>query len=281
MQLACLGSFVAHGHDFELFTYDSMEVPDGIRLADANAIIPLDEVFYFDNPQSGGRDLGPFSDLFRFKLLLERGGWWVDVDTVCVSGHIPHWPRAWAAEAPKHVPDAIGPGQIAFAAGDPVVKILYDRCLALSRKGFKRREMLGPKLLSRVIAEQGLPRNMNGSTETFFPVPWIEAFKLWMPEFRGEMEERAGGAFFMPVFQSLPQYLGLAMDKSPPAGSYLGELCSRFGQAREPHLEAAPVRSAVRDYLVRNDWALTELATYANPETFSILDLPAPLPLAR
>src|SRR6476660_7068055 len=89
LRQACLNSFVRMGHRFELYTYGPLPVPAGVVLKEAEKIIPLAEVFYYENPRTGSKDLGPFSDLFRFKLLSERGGWWSDVDTICLSPDIP------------------------------------------------------------------------------------------------------------------------------------------------------------------------------------------------
>src|SRR5262249_6951691 len=72
-----LTSFLHHGHDVHLYTYESVEgVPDGVRSFDAREILSEDRIFR--HGRGAGRDvvgsLGAFSDLFRFKLLRERGG---------------------------------------------------------------------------------------------------------------------------------------------------------------------------------------------------------------
>src|SRR5262245_10427352 len=66
---ACLRSFIEFGHTFRLYTYRQLHVPTGVILMNAAEIIAENEVFYFNNPANGAPDLGPFSDLFRFKLL--------------------------------------------------------------------------------------------------------------------------------------------------------------------------------------------------------------------
>src|SRR5262245_45546789 len=86
---ACLTSFIGMGHSYELFTYEWVAVPDGVRLRNAGEIIPKDDLFYWENPVTGKSDISPFSDLFRFKLLYERGGWWSDLDAICLTSEIP------------------------------------------------------------------------------------------------------------------------------------------------------------------------------------------------
>lgn len=260
LRLACLRSFLDHGHRFEIYTYEEQQLPHGIVQRDANEIIPLDEVFHFANPHTGTQDLGPFSDLFRFKLLSERGGWWVDVDTICLSPDIPVVPRAWAQQIPEVNPAAIGPGQIAFEQGDPLVAELYERCLNLSRTAFHPREALGPMLLSQVIEEKGLPRNQFGSADTFYPIRWIEMFKLWLPEYADEIRSRISGAYFLPIFQSFPQYIGLELSRYPPKGSILGDLCDHPDIDETDRYRPEAIRAATRDFFAKHEaWAIDEL----------------------
>src|SRR5215204_5484879 len=109
----CLSSFIEQGHSFHLYVYAPVEAPKGIELKNANEVIPQSELLWYNNPQTDKPDLGPFSDLFRFKLLSTRGGWWSDVDTLCLSSSILMVPRAWARECPEYHPRAVGTSQIA------------------------------------------------------------------------------------------------------------------------------------------------------------------------
>lgn len=86
-------SFLHHGHEFHLWLYEPLKspVPDGVVIKDAGEIIPIEEVFRKKNadPINGGVGKGsfgsPFSDLFRYKLLFEEGGWWTDMDVTCLK----------------------------------------------------------------------------------------------------------------------------------------------------------------------------------------------------
>lgn len=90
IELLCISSFIAHGHDFHLWAYDVIEtiLPEGLILEDANLIIPKDKVFAYTNKNQFGHGKGSyagFSDIFRYKLLFEEGGWWVDMDVSCLK----------------------------------------------------------------------------------------------------------------------------------------------------------------------------------------------------
>jgi mannosyltransferase OCH1-like enzyme len=59
-----------------------------VLVADANLIIPRQEVFRYKNKNQFGHGQGSvagFSDIFRYKLLYDYGGWWVDMDVTCLK----------------------------------------------------------------------------------------------------------------------------------------------------------------------------------------------------
>ena len=270
MRMACLASFVGMGHRYELYTYEPVKVPDGVVIRDANTVIPLADVFYHENQFTGRKDIGPFSDLFRFKLLAEKGGWWSDVDAFCLSRSIPTVDRAWAQEQPERNPDAVGTSQIAFAANDSIVRELYENCLKLSLTGFESREALGPHLISETIRKHGLPRNCFGSPETFYPVRWIEMFKLWLPQFRDELNARLDKAIFLPTYASFPQYIGLDLGRFPPKGSYLADMCDRYlrRQSDAERYSVEEVMDGTCNFFHRNaDWAPAELQAVAGRDS--------------
>jgi len=80
LERLCARSWIHHGHRFELYVYDDVGVvPDGVVLKDANAVIPEREVFLWRESYA------IFADLFRWALLYEQGGYWVDMDMLCLK----------------------------------------------------------------------------------------------------------------------------------------------------------------------------------------------------
>ena len=78
MEQLCMKSFMANGHEFHLYLYNPIGgVPNGVVLKDAREIVPQTIVKCFNY-------LAQFSDLFRYTLVLKKGGWWVDTDFVCL-----------------------------------------------------------------------------------------------------------------------------------------------------------------------------------------------------
>lgn len=82
MERLAITSFLRQGHEFHLYTYSRPEgVPDGTVLLDANDVLPASKIF--KHRESGS--YATFSNEFRWELLHERGGWWVDMDIVCLK----------------------------------------------------------------------------------------------------------------------------------------------------------------------------------------------------
>jgi hypothetical protein len=76
-----MSSFVRNGHDVHLYVYDELDdVPRGVMVRDASEILPPSRIFKYAETDS----YAGFADFFRYKLLLDRGGWYVDADLVCL-----------------------------------------------------------------------------------------------------------------------------------------------------------------------------------------------------
>jgi hypothetical protein len=74
-------SFLANGHRYRLYVYEDVEnVPRGVEIADAGQVIPGSERFV---SRQGSHAL--FSDWFRWELLHQKGGYWVDTDEICLK----------------------------------------------------------------------------------------------------------------------------------------------------------------------------------------------------
>ncbi len=83
LERMCLKSALQFGRRAELFAYREFEVPEGVRLRDAREILPESAVFAYQKASKEGLGAGSysgFSDLFRYRMLYELGGGWMDTD---------------------------------------------------------------------------------------------------------------------------------------------------------------------------------------------------------
>lgn len=78
---ACLRSFVRHGHDVVLHAYGKPhDTPDGVRLFDASKLMKEEEIILHKKTSS----LTLASDRYRYRILREGMGIYVDCDMYCV-----------------------------------------------------------------------------------------------------------------------------------------------------------------------------------------------------
>jgi len=83
-----LTSFLYHGHAVHLYVYDDVEgIPDGVQVEDANTIVPAAQVYKqrAGKHANGKGSLAGFSNRFRMELLRQKGGYWADIDLICMQ----------------------------------------------------------------------------------------------------------------------------------------------------------------------------------------------------
>ncbi len=95
MEQLCLKSFVDAGHHVRLYTYGKVQhIPNGIEVADANDVLPMDSAIRHTRTGSPA----PQADRFRYHMLAQQDDIiWADTDAYCVqpftteSGHFHGW----------------------------------------------------------------------------------------------------------------------------------------------------------------------------------------------
>ena len=80
LEILSIKSFQKVGHPFILYIYGKVKgIPKGTIIKDGNKIIKKKALFQFK------KSFLPFSDLFRYKMLYEKGGYWVDLDMIALK----------------------------------------------------------------------------------------------------------------------------------------------------------------------------------------------------
>jgi hypothetical protein len=242
VEKVCMESFIKHNHFLRVFTYSKAEMPAGVILEDAAVIMPRDRVFTFQESPSA------FSNIFRYKLLLERGGWWVDTDILCLGREIPDCDYYWAREVPGKINGAI----LKFPPGDPMcwrlLRLSEERSKNLTQWG-----QLGPDLLTKVLSNY-TPTRLCGSTEDVYPIHWLETHFFWLPEFLYEVEERLKNSTFVHLWHSMFKRMGMNPNLRPPRGSFLSKLYKQYELETCENAEAGSCRESIRRYL-EQDWS--------------------------
>jgi hypothetical protein len=171
MERLSISSFLANGHEYHLYVYrDVPGVPEGTTVLDAAGIVAEGRIGNFSW-------LAEFSDLFRYKLLLERGGIWADLDVICLRPFQIHadylFPRTdHIGMLGRDEPEsgiAIDGWFLKAPAGSQLMRICLERAIAGEGKQ-NAWGHIGPENLCTAATELGLLRH--ASHWKFFPINW-------------------------------------------------------------------------------------------------------------
>ena len=180
MERLCLSSFVYHGHDVHLYTYSDIGgVPDGVIIKDGNEILPEDMIFLYKDHKS----FSGFSNYFRYKLVLDKGGYWVDTDMVCLKPFDFLSPFVFSSEEVLPLNQGnthINAGVIRAPKGSPVIKHAFDVCMSKDREKLVWGE-IGPKLVKSTVEKFNLQYFVK-DYKTFCLIPGCQWAALINPE---------------------------------------------------------------------------------------------------
>jgi Glycosyltransferase sugar-binding region containing DXD motif len=171
LQRLSILSFLANGHEYHLYTYEDIaDVPAGIVLKDASEILPRAAVFRNSKQDT----YAAFSDIFRYKLLFKRGGWWADLDIICLRPFSFHSEYVFASEYiwgkdGAVVGEEITSGVIKAPAAAPILEYTCNVCETKNGLDLTWDE-LGPELIRKAVGRFGLQEYVQ-SAPIFCPVP--------------------------------------------------------------------------------------------------------------
>ena len=214
IEAMCIQSFLSRGHRFDLFVYGDVDnVPDGCTRHDARSVV--DEAHIFAYRQGPGKgSVSGFSNLFRYKLLLDRGGWWVDMDVVCNGDRLPEVDVALARESGKYVNGAI----IKFPPGHPAMAYAYAHSVAVGAN--MTWGECGPRLMTKLVPMFGLEPALMPQ-QGFYPIHWQESVKFIDPAHCEYVEDKVRGADFVHLWNETFRRVNYDKSVRPPRGSYL------------------------------------------------------------
>ena len=177
MQRLSIASFISHGYDYHLYCYKKLnDIPCGCKIMDANEILPEKSIFAYKNTYGAiGASVSVFSNLFRYKLLLERGGWWADMDTICLKpfNFSGDFIAAWQDQA------VIGSAIMGAKRNHDLIRILYNEAKKYS--GDFNWGTTGPNLVTKIFHKYRFRFWYNIrilKPEVFYPIPYNEWHKI-------------------------------------------------------------------------------------------------------
>jgi mannosyltransferase OCH1-like enzyme len=255
---ACLNSFIEKGHTVKLFVYSEVPAPNGINIEDASKILPEEDLFFFESSPAA------FADIFRYKLLLMYGGWWIDTDIYCLSDVIPNSEYCWAKEDRTAINNAI----LKFPKADPLCEKLYNESIKRA-KNISTWGELGPKLLTELFSGI-LVNSLYDSSLSFYPVHWLETHFFWLPDCKDRVLERIKGSTFLHMWNSIYKRMGINLEVAPPVGSFLNEIILKdVCNGGINQTEYGNTLKLISEYL-NNDWIFKFWEKDLNREIISL-----------
>jgi glycosyltransferase involved in cell wall biosynthesis len=211
--LLCLRSFARLGCRVEVFSYGrALRFPDWIVQREAAEIVPAEQVLvYRHGPGSGSPAL--HANLFRFALLEQLGGWWVDTDVALLRAPLPPGRFYFAVEE-----DHFGNSVMKFPRSHALPAEGAQRCRAAGSNA--RWGATGPTLLTELVRRHRLDA-LAAPAAAGCPFLWSDVGALFDPARAEEMACRSSAATFMHLCWEMWRRAGIPADLGPPAGSFL------------------------------------------------------------
>ena len=182
MEIMCINSYIAHGHIFHLYVYENVKnIPHGCVIKDGNEILSKDKIFYYTGAAKDGKGSpSAFSNMFRYKMLYDKGNYWVDMDMICLKHFNFASPYVFSSEkkldSTGKIVNIINAGVIKCPPKSYFAKYCYDKCLSKNLNDIKWGE-IGPSLVKESVEKHKLLSYVQ-SYETFCPIPYQELNKI-------------------------------------------------------------------------------------------------------
>jgi hypothetical protein len=163
-----IASFLDHGHDYHLYVYgDVGNVPAGTTIKDGGEILPASLIFQYTEHKS----FSAFANFFRYKLLLEKGGWWVDADTICLRPFDVDREYVFSSEAFRSR-DLVNCGVVKVPPASAAMSYAWSVCCTKQREQLKWGEV-GPQLMAESVEKHALERFVV-SSRMFCPIGYLD-----------------------------------------------------------------------------------------------------------
>jgi mannosyltransferase OCH1-like enzyme len=142
---------------------------------DANEILDSAYIFqYKGRPSYAG-----FANYFRYKLLLERGGWWADTDTICLKPFDFPDDYVFSSEIDYKGREVVNAGVIKTAPGSEIMAYAWGVCQKKDPPRLVWGET-GPRLMAKAVKKFALGK-FKKSYQTFCPVDYEQWSMLVQP----------------------------------------------------------------------------------------------------
>lgn len=226
IQRLCLTSFVYYGHDITLYVYDmDLEVPEGVKKADASTIVPNDNIFVYHNQYAA------FSDYFRYKMIQKTDAMWVDADTLCLG-------ESFFEDEPfvfiKESDYLIAGGILKMPKDHPMTRAVNkkaDKLMPQIKKSQTATKWatIGPLLLTKLVSIFELTEYAQPAKLVNVLDHWSKGSDFWDPSKTDEILDDCSKAYSATMFTGNLRANNFDTEQVPPAGSAIEYFAKKFG----------------------------------------------------
>lgn len=237
-----MASFLAHGHDYHLYLYSDLEsVPAGVKIKDANSVIPERNIFTYE----GGSYAG-FADWFRHELVCHTGQFWVDTDIVCLKQFDFEEEVVFGREDDGRVTPAV----MRFPKGHPLSRSLADLCerpntivpydtLKAKTRKLVRKHLLGDRRDRIKWGESGGPEGFTRAVEHaglisaakpasyFHPIHYSRWRSIYDASFENDMHQ-LDGSYSVHLWNEMMRKESMDKGATFHSGSLIGQLKRKY-----------------------------------------------------
>lgn len=185
MEQLSIVSFLRCGHEYHLYVYEDVKgIPAGTVIKDGAEILPASLIFRYNDFAS----YAGFANFFRYKLLLERGGWWADTDVICLRPF--DFPEQYVLSSElQSGAEVVNAGVMKVPIGSAVMGYAWEICQAKDPARLRWGET-GPRLMAEAVRRFALETYVR-SYRVFCPLRLPEWQRVLEPNAVWECEQTA------------------------------------------------------------------------------------------
>ncbi len=182
MEQMSIKSFLKLGFTFHLYTYEKVKnVPKGTIIKNGNSIMPRNEIFSLKT------SFLPFSDIWRYKMLYEKGGYWVDLDMIATKMFDFKEPFIFSSE--RTIQAGAYKSQQKYVVNIGVLKAppksefyldLYNKCFEHNKKSGADKKTVYMRMLKKQIEKYNFEKYIK-MPHVFCNLDWWYAKEAFMP----------------------------------------------------------------------------------------------------
>jgi len=168
LEKLCIASFINNSFDFHLYVYEEINsVPKGVILKDASKVVHPERIFKYKNYDT----YSGFANLFRYALLLNNGGYWVDLDIICLKPFDFEFEYIFAGQRIQNRKEVLANNCIIKSpVASPIMEYCYAKAASINPDELAWGQT-GPVLLTEAILKHDLA-NFIASPDIFCPIAW-------------------------------------------------------------------------------------------------------------